>query len=103
MINNFAYFGIVLLIFAVGLETQFDKIKADPLYLAGQSFNRLWSLVLLLTFSFYFLYYFRSLFVKFIGDIGSRILKYGKTTFSKIHFPAKTKPRGGKEENSSAS
>jgi monovalent cation:H+ antiporter-2, CPA2 family len=26
MINNFAYFGIMLLIFAVGLETQFDKM-----------------------------------------------------------------------------
>ncbi len=38
----------------------FDKIKNDHLYFLNHSFNKGVSLILLLTFSFYFLYYFRS-------------------------------------------
>lgn len=58
----------------------FDKLKDHVLYFLGYRFNGIVSFVLLLTSSFYFIYYFRSL-----------IKHYGQTTFKKIRRGAKTK------------
>ncbi len=58
----------------------FDKLKDHPLYFLGYRFNGLVSFILLLTSSFYFIYYFRSL-----------IKHYGQTTFKKIHRVSKAK------------
>ncbi len=52
----------------------FDKYKVNHIYLQGQSFNAIVSLVLLLTMSLYFLYYFRS-----------SIKLYGKAAYKKIN------------------
>lgn len=52
----------------------FDKLKEHRLLLGGYSFNMMMSGILLLTSTFYFIYYFRSL-----------IKHYGQTTFKKIH------------------
>lgn len=55
----------------------FDKIKANHLYFLGGSFNKMVSTILFLTFSFYFLYYFRNHITK--------VLKfYGRDTIKKL-------------------
>ncbi|OGK09797.1 hypothetical protein A2767_03430 [Candidatus Roizmanbacteria bacterium RIFCSPHIGHO2_01_FULL_35_10] len=51
----------------------FDKIKANPLYLASYSFNKVASATLLLIFTIYFLYYFRN-----------SIINYGRAAYKKI-------------------
>lgn len=66
----------------------FDKLKENKLYLMDQSFNSLASLVFVLTFSLYFLYYFRSL-----------VLAYGKSTFAKIRERARKSALSRKEED----
>jgi len=58
----------------------FDKLKEHSLYFLGYRFNGTVSFVLLLTSSFYFIYYFRSL-----------IKHYGQKTFKKIHRGPKAK------------
>lgn len=68
----------------------FDKIKNNHLYFLGQSFNRVLSLILLLTTSFYFIYYFRYLIFQTLVKITNSIKKYGHKTVQKIHiFPRK--------------
>jgi len=71
------YFAVVYLVF--------DKLKVYRLYLLGYSFNRSISLILLLTVSFYFLYYFRSLIYNFLYD-------NVKNTYQIIHRSAKKAP-----------
>lgn len=56
----------------------FDKLKGSHLYFLGQSFNQIVSLVILLTTSLYFLYYFRS-----------EIKNHVEKTFKKIRETAK--------------
>lgn len=59
------YFGLTYFIF--------DNLKANHLYLQEFNFNKIVSLILVLTFSFYYLYYFRKL-----------VFTYGKPTYKKI-------------------
>ncbi|MBI2641443.1 prolipoprotein diacylglyceryl transferase [Candidatus Roizmanbacteria bacterium] len=66
----------------------FDKLKGNKLYFMGQSFNSLVGLVFVLTFSFYFLYYFRSL-----------VLDYVKSTISKIRERARKSALSRKEKD----
>ncbi|OGK25392.1 hypothetical protein A3A46_00090 [Candidatus Roizmanbacteria bacterium RIFCSPLOWO2_01_FULL_37_13] len=51
----------------------FDKIKINHLYFLGYNFNEMVSIILVLTFSVYFLYYFRGV-----------LLSYGKPAYKKI-------------------
>lgn len=67
----------------------FDKIKVNQLYFLGYSFNGATAGVLLLTFSFYFLYYFRS-----------SIKEYGHKTYQKIRLATKRKT-GDREKKDS--
>lgn len=67
----------------------FDKIKIPTLYLQGYSFNGLVSGALLLTTSFWFLYYKRQSISKFIT-------KYGQEAISK--FRATTKRKAASRE-----
>jgi len=67
----------------------FDRIKVNHLYLTGYSFNKVVSAVLLLTTSFYFVYYFKS-----------EILNYGQKIIKKIHFPTKGKTSQGERKKS---
>jgi len=76
------YFSLVYL--------TFDKMKGNQLYFLNYSFNGVVSTTLFLTFSFYFVYYFRS-----------TLITYGKNTFQKIREGAKRKIRGGQEKNPS--
>lgn len=66
----------------------FDKLKAPTLYLQGYSFNLVMSGALLLTMSFYFIYYKRQ-------TISNFITKYGQKTISKIRNASKRKTSGG--------
>ncbi len=61
----------------------FDKLKEHHLLWGGYSFNKILSSILLLTLSFYFVYYFRSL-----------IEHYGQKAFKKINL--RTKGKTGK-------
>jgi phosphatidylglycerol:prolipoprotein diacylglycerol transferase len=71
----------------------FDKIKENHLYFLGQSLDFLISLIILLTISFHFVYYFRNGILSFIKN-------YGQTVFKTVRFRAKKKVRGGKEKKS---
>lgn len=62
----------------------FDKIKINNIYFFGYSFNYLVSLILLLTTTGFFVYYFRS-------DILNFILTYGQKIIKKIYIRAKRK------------
>ncbi|NTU46396.1 prolipoprotein diacylglyceryl transferase [Candidatus Roizmanbacteria bacterium] len=77
------YFSVVYFVF--------DPLKAKMSFLYGMSLNYVVSLILLLTFSIYLIYYFRSLLQsKTIGIInllfryGTRSFRSGKTTGKKI-------------------
>lgn len=59
------YFALIYILF--------DKIKINHLYFLGYNFNKMASAILLLTFSIYFLYYFRNI-----------IFSYGKPAYKKI-------------------
>lgn len=71
----------------------FDKIKDNHLYFFGQSLDFLVSLIILLTTSFHFVYYFRS-------DILSFIKNYGQKIFKTVRSRTKKKVGGGKEKKS---
>lgn len=68
------YFGLWYLAFVYFL---FDKMKQGHLYFMGQSVNGLISVIVLLTLSCYFIYYFRS-------SIWYSFKLYGNKAFSKI-------------------
>ena len=53
----------------------FDKIKANPIYLASYSFNKVASATLLLIFSIYFLYYFRNYLINYVKPAYKKITK----------------------------
>ncbi len=69
----------------------FDKIKENHLYFLGQSLDFLISLIILLTISFHFVYYFRNGILSFIKN-------YGQKIFKTVRIGAKKKVRGGKEK-----
>jgi len=69
----------------------FDKIKENHLYFLGQSLDFLISLIILLTISFHFVYYFRNGILSFIKN-------YGQKIFKTVRIRAKKKVRGGKEK-----
>jgi len=71
----------------------FDKIKENHLYFLGQSLDFLISLIILLTISFHFVYYFRNGILSFINN-------YGQKIFKTVRVRTKKKVRGGKEKNS---
>ena len=71
----------------------FDKIKDNRLYFVGLSLNFLVSLIILLTISFHFVYYFRNGILSFIKN-------YGQKIFKTVRIRTKKKVRGGKEKNS---
>ncbi|MCX7956216.1 MAG: prolipoprotein diacylglyceryl transferase [Patescibacteria group bacterium] len=62
----------------------FDKIKDNKLYFFGFSFDYLVSLILLLTTTGFFVYYFRNNILSFIKN-------YGQKIFKKIYRRTKTK------------
>lgn len=69
----------------------FDKIKENHLYFLGQSLDLLISLIILLTISFHFVYYFRNGILSFIKN-------YGQKIFKTIRVRAKKKIGSGKEK-----
>ncbi len=80
----------------------FDKLKLNHLYFLNQSLNKIASLVLLLTTSFYFVYYFRSLIKNRLSGVTALIHNYGKKTYQGIHTRTKGKTPKGKGKNSDA-
>ena len=77
----------------------FDKLKVNNLYFAGQSFNFLVFGVLLLTMSFYFVYYFRSLIIDKIVRVKNFLFQYVKIIFKKIRGKSKDKIDGGEKKD----
>lgn len=71
----------------------FDKMKANQLYFARYSFNGLVSTLILLTSSFYFLYYFRSLIINRLARFTNFSKLYVSKTFQKIYLWGKRKVR----------
>ena len=69
----------------------FDKIKDNRLYFVGLSLDFLISLIILLTISSHFVYYFRNGILSFIKN-------YGQKIFKTIRARAKKKVRSGKEK-----
>lgn len=77
----------------------FDNLKQYHLYFLNYSFNQVVSFVLLLTFSFYFVYYFRSLIVGKARGFKNYVFEYVKKSTENIrHKPEKT-DRGRAEKN----
>ncbi|KKP68263.1 MAG: Prolipoprotein diacylglyceryl transferase, partial [Candidatus Roizmanbacteria bacterium GW2011_GWC2_35_12] len=81
------YFSLVLFVF--------DKMKVVTLYFHGYSFNRMVSIILLLTTSVYFIYYFKV-------NISEFIKTYGDKAFKKINRATKRKTSEGEEKNAAS-
>ena len=79
------YFSLVYFVF--------DKLKLINLYLLGYSFNKMISIILFLTTSVYFIYYFRS-------SIKSFFKKNGQKNWSKFNFKFKRKTSQGESKKS---
>ena len=71
----------------------FDNIKDNRLYYGGLSLDFLISLIILLTISFHFVYYFRNGILSFIKI-------YGQNIFKAFRGRSKKKIGGGKEKKS---
>jgi len=69
----------------------FDKLKDTRLYLGDISFNFIVSLVMLLTGSFYFLYYFRHLIFQYLGKVSNLFKSHVKTNKSRSNQAAAKK------------
>lgn len=79
----------------------FSAIKVDNTIIMGLRLNWIVSLVLLLTFSFYFLYYFRNLILERLARVRSFIKKrYGKKTGKIGHQKIQSKTGGGEKHSS---
>lgn len=88
------YFALVYFVF--------DNLKVNHLYFLGVSFNKNASVVFLLTFTIYFLYYFRILILEKLGAFTNFFKLYGQKTIKTIHRAAKKKDGGRQEENPSS-
>lgn len=88
------YFSLVYFVF--------DRIRSDRLYFMKQSFNEMVAGFLLLTLSFYFLYYFRSSVIVAITGVVSYLKSYGNKTFTKIYRAAKQNIARRKGKNSAS-
>jgi len=71
----------------------FDNIKDNRLYYGDLSLDFLISLIILLTISFHFVYYFRNGTLSFIKN-------YGQKIFKTVRVGTKKKDGGGKEKKS---
>lgn len=80
----------------------FDNLKQYHLYFLNYSFNQIVSFVLLLTFSFYFVYYFRSLLFGRVSVFKNSLVNYGQRHIQSIRSKSKKDDRGGGKKNSSA-
>ena len=80
--HGFVFFVAIWIISVVYFL--FDKLKEHHLYFLGSSFNEIASLTVLLTFSFYFIYYFRSFIFKWLGSITSLLPSYVSKTYGRL-------------------
>lgn len=96
-------FNLYLMLWAQGLiYFLFDNLKQYHLYFLEFSFNQVVSFVLLLTFTFYFVYYFRSLIVRRASGIRNSVFSYVKSSFKNVrNKPEKDDRRGAKKDSSS--
>ncbi len=94
-------FLVAFFVWAFSLDNfVFDKIKINPLYFYGFRFNWIISIVLLLTSSLYFLYYFKSSIGSKLGLINNLITGYGQKTIKVIHRRQKNKIGEGERKDS---
>lgn len=68
----------------------FDSLKTERVIIyKTYTFDAMVSFILLLTFSFYFMYYFRVLIMKRVGAVSNLIITYGKQTYQTVYTRAK--------------
>ncbi|QQG44144.1 MAG: prolipoprotein diacylglyceryl transferase [Candidatus Roizmanbacteria bacterium] len=80
----------------------FDPLKSAHLtFITTDSLNKTFSLAILLTFTFYFLYYFRSSILGKIQIIKNSIYFYGQKTISRVYKTTGKKIKGDKDKNTS--
>lgn len=80
-----------------------DPLKSAHLtFLSQASLNWTVSATLLLTFTVYFLYYFRNLIRSRLQTITNSSFKYGQQTYGKLHQGTGKKAKRGKGEDSQA-
>jgi phosphatidylglycerol:prolipoprotein diacylglycerol transferase len=78
----------------------FDPLKSTHLtFITGDSLNHTFSLTILLTFTVYFLYYFRTFITGSVMSIRNLLFMYGHKAYGKIHKPAGKSTGGGEEES----
>ncbi len=75
----------------------FDKLKLNHLYFLGQSFNGRIALLILLTTTVYFLYYFKSPIGKKLIFVTNFFKHNGQKAFQKIRFRTKRPARDRKK------
>ena len=75
-----------------------DPLKRDKLSFLGYSFNQTVSLIIFLTLTVYFVYYFRSRFSLRIGNLLLFIFKYGQSINKKVNQTVKRKIARRKEK-----
>lgn len=93
-------FNFYLLLWSQGLiYFLFDNLKQYHLYFLSYSFNQVISFVLLLTFSFYFVYYFRSLIVGRARGFKNFLFQYVKSSFKNIRNKPEKADRGGAKKD----
>lgn len=86
------FFGLVYAIF--------DKLKSVHLsFITPDSLNLTFSLTILLTFTVYFLYYFRNLIISRVLSAKHSVIDYGKAAGSKLRKGAKKETGRGAHEN----
>ena len=78
----------------------FDKLKANRLYLVGQSFNGMISAIMLLTFSIYFIYYFRISIILKLRNISNLLKEYGQKNWKKTNRSKNTIGAGKTKDSS---
>lgn len=93
-------FSFLFFIWFIGLiGFVFDKLKVYHIYFLGFSVDRGVSFLLLLTLSFYFVYYFRSLLKKQISSISNSFFHYGNKTVKNLYHSTKRTAGKGKDKN----
>lgn len=81
----------------------FDPLKSIHLtFLSQDSLNKTISLAILLTFSLYFLYYFRTVILDRVGRIKNLLFNYGQATISGIYQRTKKKAPRGENQGTTA-
>ena len=77
-----------------------DPLKSFRLMVRGQSLNMTIALVILLTLTLYFIYYFKGSIFKKLAGIRNSAFSYGHSTVKKVHRSTDNSSSGGESKDS---